>query len=305
MHRVLADFSGETRWHKMQNKLQTELLGKPTKALSNGPLAMIFVEDQAEIGSTIRHHLNLGFAQVMVFMPDAFDLPGDVAAHVQRISFDISAGDDYIAAVNAMLDASPGRWMYYCFNTEYLFYPFCESRTIGEMLAFQTEERRDAMISYVIDLYVSDLEAHPNSISLEDAHLDKSGYYALARNDPNNHNHPKERQLDFFGGLRWRYEEHIPPSKRKIDRIALFKSKPGLKLLETHIFNDEEYNTYSCPWHHNLSTAIASFRTAKALKCNPGSSFDIPSFTWHNSTRFKWHSKQLLDLGLMEPGQWF
>ena len=28
-------------------------------------------------------------------------------------------------------------------------------------------------------------------------------------------------------------------------------------------------------------------------------------FTWHNSTRFEWHSRQLLDLGLMEPGQWF
>ena len=46
--------------------------------------------------------------------------------------------------------------------------------------------------------------------------------------DPANHNHPKERQLDFFGGLRWRFEEHVPPARRRIDRIALFKAKPGL-----------------------------------------------------------------------------
>jgi hypothetical protein len=26
---------------------------------------------------------------------------------------------------------------------------------------------------------------------------------------------------------------------------------------------------------------------------------------WHNSAPFEWHSQQLLDLGLMEPGQWF
>ena len=173
------------------------------------------------------------------------------------------------------------------------------------MLAFQMEERREAMISYVVDLYADDLEKHPDSISLEDAHLDRSGYYALARTDPENHNHPKERQLDFFGGLRWRFEEHIPPTRRKIDRVALFRAKPGLTLLGNHTFNDEEYNTYACPWHNNLSTAIASFRTAKALKRNPGSSNEITTFNWHNSTRFEWHSKQLLDLGLIEPGQWF
>ena len=82
---------------------------------------------------------------------------------------------------------------------------------------------------------------------LDRAHLDRSGYCALARPDINNHNHTKERQLDFFGGLRWRYEEQVPLARRKIDRIALFKSKEGLKLREDHTFNDEEYNTYACP----------------------------------------------------------
>lgn len=289
----------------MRQKLKNKILQSTGKALPHGPVAMIFIEDQAEIGSTIQHHLNLGFAQVLVFMPEAFDLPDDLAGQVQRIDFDMAGGDNYRAAVNAMIDAAPGRWMYYCFNAEYLFFPFCESRTIGEMLAFQAEERREAMLSYVIDLYARDLAAHPDAISMDEAYLDRSGYYALARNDAGNDDPPKERQLDFYGGLRWRYEEHIPPARRRIDRVALFKSKPGLKLLENHIFNDEEYNTYACPWHHSLSTAIASFRTAKALKRNPGSSFDIHSFEWHNSTRFEWHSKQLLDLGLMEPGQWF
>ena len=135
--------------------------------------------------------------------------------------------------------------------------------------------------------------------------MDKTGYYALARKDVANENGPKERQLDFFGGLRWRFEEHIPAQRRKIDRIALFKAKEGLKLRGDHTFNDEEYNTYSCEWHHNITAAICSFRTAKALKRNPGSTFDINTFRWHNSCGFEWHSQQLLDLGLMEPGQWF
>jgi hypothetical protein len=154
-------------------------------------------------------------------------------------------------------------------------------------------------------LYAADLGAHPTAVSLEDAHLDKSGYYALARPDPDNHNHPRERQLDCFGGLRWRYEEHIPAPRRKIDRIALFRAKPGLVLREGYLFNDPEYNTYACPWHHNITAAVCSFRTAKALKANPGSTYDIHSFRWHNSVPFEWQSRQLLDLGLMEPGQWF
>ncbi len=199
----------------MQKKLLNKLRRKTGTGLSRGPLAMIFVEDQIEIASTLQHHLDLGFANVLVFMPDVFDLPDDVASKVQRISFDQTKGDSYIAVVNAMIKAAPGRWMYYCFNAEYLYFPFCENRTIGEMLAFQTEERRDSTLSYVIDLYASDLESFPDSISLKDAQLDRSGYYALARNDAANNNHPKERQLDFFGGLSWRYGEHIPAAKRQ------------------------------------------------------------------------------------------
>ncbi|NHX28036.1 hypothetical protein HA397_29320, partial [Escherichia coli] len=181
-------------------------------------------------------------------------------------------------ALNRIIAAAPGVWLYYCYNAEYLFFPFCETRSVGEMLTFHGEERRDAMLCYVIDLYAGDLRAFPNAVSLENALLDRTGYYALARPDPDNHDYPKERQLDFYGGLRWRFEEHIPKERRKIDRIALFRAVPGLVLRPDHTFNTEEYNTYSCPWHHNLTAAVCSFRTAKALKVNAGSTFDIRRF---------------------------
>ena len=135
---------------------------------------------------------------------------------------------------------------------------------------------------------------------MNEAMFDRSGYYALAR--PGRDGAPLPRQLDFHGGLRWRFEEHIPADRRRIDRIALFRSQPGLKLLPDHRFNIEEYNTYSCPWHHNITAAIASFRVAKALVRNPGSRDQIQTFTWRNSHPFRWHSQQLMDLGLMEPG---
>lgn len=272
---------------------------------AKGPVALVLVEDEVEVDTSLRHHQQAGFRDVVVFMPRQFDLPRDLSQSVIRVDYDVTREGATAAAVNAVIDAVPaGTWMFYCFNAEYLFYPFCETRSVGEMLTFHTEERRDAMLTYVIDLYSDDLWTHPNAVSLDRAHLDRSGYYALARTG-GPHNHPMERQLDFFGGLRWRYEEHVPPARRKIDRISLFRTKPGLRLRDDHTFNDEEYNTYSCEWHHNLTAAVCSFRTAKALKQNPGSKYDIDTFKWHNSAPFEWHSRQLLDLGLMEPGQWF
>ncbi|AJE46031.1 hypothetical protein [Celeribacter indicus] len=272
-------------------------------ALAKGPVAMVFAEDLTEVDTTLRHHLSLGFRSLLLFAPEELVLPEPLERQIHRIRYATRAPGMLSRAVNQVIAAAPGIWLYYCYNAEYLFFPFCETRTITDMLTFHTEERRDAMLAYVVDLYAADLDAHPDAVSLEDACLDKSGYYALGRKDAQGG--AKERQLDFFGGLRWRFEEHMPPHRRRIDRIALFRAKKGLHLSEEHLFDDEEYNTYACPWHHNLTAAIVSFRTAKALKANAGSTYDIHSFRWHNSTEFEWHSQQLLDLGLMEPGQWF
>ena len=281
----------------------TDFLKTGTAALTKGPVAMIFVEDLVAVDSTITHHQNAGFAEILLFAPDALELPEALEQTLHRIPYDLSREGALEHAVNTIIEAAPGIWLYYGFNAEYLFHPFCETRSIGELLAFQNEERRDAVLAYVVDLYADDLGQHPDAVSLDHALMDKSGYYARGRMDEQGE--PRERQLDFFGGLRWRFEEHIPAARRKIDRIALFRAKKGLRLRPNHTFNDEEYNTFACPWHNNITVAIASFRTAKALKSNAGSTFDIPTFKWHNSVEFDWTSKQLLDLGLMEPGQWF
>ncbi len=289
----------------MQYSSLNDFLDRGRAVLAKGPVALILCEDEAEVASTLRHHQYQGFAAVVSFMPPRMDLPEDLTGTIHRVDHSHVRDGSIVEIVNAVIPQAGDIWLYYCHNAEYLFYPFCETRTVGEMLAFHAEERRDAMLSYVIDLYAGNLHRHRDAVSLDDAYLDRTGYYALARPDPENHGHPKQRQLDFHGGLRWRYEEHVPAQRRKIDRISLFRARRGLRLRADHTFTDEEYNTYACPWHNNLTAAVASFRTAKALKLNPGSTYDIPRFTWHNSVPFEWHSRQLLALGLMEPGQWF
>ncbi|MFT3690258.1 hypothetical protein [Paenirhodobacter sp.] len=274
------------------------------KHVPAGPLALIFVEDLAEIDSTIRHHLAAGFRDVAVFAPAEAVIAPELAPEVHRIPWNPFAPQALPRAVNRVIAAArPGTWLYYGYNAEYLLHPFCETRNVREMLAFHAEERRSAMLTYVIDLYAPDLARNPDGVNLAEAMFDRAGYYALARYDAEGR--PRERQLDFFGGLRWRFEEHVSPQQRRIDRISLFRAAKGLKLRPDHTFNIEEYNTYACPWHNNLTAAVASFRVAKGLKANPGSSDAVTDFRWYNSVPFEWRGQQLMDLGLMEPGQWF
>ncbi|WP_170369744.1 glycosyltransferase family 2 protein [Ruegeria arenilitoris] len=272
-------------------------------ALTKGPVALVFAEDDVELDGTLRHHLDLGFKSVIVFAPAQFSILPEILDRVHRVTMRCSPRNVVFDTINRVIQAAPNIWLYYCYNSEYLFFPFCETRTVGEMLAFHAEERRDAMLCHVIDIYADDLSAYPNGVAPDHAMLDSTGYYAHSRHDRSGQ--PLERQLDMSGGLRWRFEDHIPYERRRIDRIALFKSCKGLTLQPDHTFNEPEYNTYACPWHHNLTAAICSFRAAKALKSNAGSTFDIPSFRCPSSVPFQWNSHQLLDLGLMEPGQWF
>lgn len=286
--------------------LEPFLRARPA-VLTRGPLAILLVEDDAALPETVSHHLEAGFRHVLLLSPETLApeaLPGVDADRVTNLLWNTRRPAAHVGAVNAVIAAVPdGTWLYYGFNAEFLFFPFSETRRVGEMLAFHAEERRDAMLTYVIDLYAPDLKRHANAVSLGEAMFDKSGYYALGRPGPDGVH--LERQLDFHGGLRWRFEEHLPADRRRIDRIGLFRARKGLKITADHRFNIEEYNTYSCPWHHNLTAAIASFRVAKALMTNPDSRDRIDSFTWRGSHRFDWTAQQLMDLGLMEPGQWF
>jgi hypothetical protein len=281
------------------------LLNAKATDLARGPLAVVMAEDEVEIDSTLAHLIKLGFRDVVLLAPEGVVVAPEHEERVHIVTHDVFAEAALPGAVNAMMDAVAGAWVHCCYNAEYLFFPFSETRRVTELLTFHSEERRAAMGTCVIDLYAGDLSTHANAVSLTDAWMDRTGYHAQARKDPAKNWEPKDRQMDFFGGLRWRFEEHVPWARRRIDRISLFRARQGLRMAPDFTLNDDEMNTYACPWHHNLTAAVCSFRTAKALRSNPGSRHAIQTFRWHNSVAFDWHSQQLLDLGLMDPGQWF
>jgi hypothetical protein len=307
LHRILtlARQSGANLGVKMRYADFDQFLTQAKASLAKGPIALILAEDAVELESTLTHHLTIGFAPVILLADPDITLSETLQEQIHRIDTNVYQDGVLTRHVNKLIEAAPMVWLYYCYNGEYLFYPFLESRQIGEMLTFHMEERREAMVSFTIDIYAENLHDHPNAVCRDTAQMDSIGYYALAREDPDDHKIKLERQLDFFGGLRWRFEEYVPWTRRRIDRIALFRTKPGLSLRDDYTLSEAEMNTFACPWHNNLTTAIVSFRTAKALRSNPGSRKAIGTFMWQNSIPFQWNSQQLMDLGLMEPGQWF
>ncbi len=281
------------------------LLRDDKAALRAAPVALIFAEDSSEIASTVHHHAALGFGLVCVFGQHPVAVHPSVADHVRAITLDLTDPHALAETVNAVAKTASGQWIYYGYNAEYLFFPFCDTRTVSDLVSFHSEERRDAMLCYVVDLYAGDLDQAPDAVSMTDTWLDRAGYYAHARPDPARNGRPMARQLDFFGGLRWRFEENLSRPERRIDRIALFRANRSARLLPDHRFTVEEMNTYACGWHNNLTAAVVSFRMARRLRTDPRTGADIHSFLWRNSAQFSWHPDQLLELGLMEPGQWF
>ncbi len=144
------------------------------------------------------------------------------------------------------------------------------------MLAFHAEERRDAMLTYVIDLYAGDLR-RPSGRRVAGRGLSRPvGLLRAGAAGPGRPRHPKERQLDFLRrvALAVRGARARRTGARSTGSRCSAPSR-GCGCGPITRFDDEEYNTYACPWHHNLTAAIVSFRTAKALKRNPGSTFDI------------------------------
>jgi len=265
------------------------------------PIAVILAEDEIELEGTVRHHAALGFGTILVVgtvTKTAFhDLEG-----VHTFHADLNQLEDSVAILNEVIKAAPNLWLYYCFNAEYLFYPYSETRSIKDAIAFMEEERRASVFTYTIDLYPENLSDHRAGVDLDTAHLDQNGYYGMDRFDGPD---KIDRQPEIFGGLRWRFEEHIPWGKRRIDRIALFKTAPKLAVGDDLRLSDPEMNTISCEWHNNLTMAIMSFRVAKTLMHNPGSAEAIDTFSWGGSSKFEWNATQLMEFGFMEPGQWF
>lgn len=263
-----------------------------------GPVAVLIASDPAALEETIAYHRDLGFANIVVAGHGAATFEDTQALPMQP-------DEGWIAALNRQLPALEDRWIFVAHAGEYLYFPFCESRTIADLTGFLTDERREALFLVSVDLYPETVDADPVQWlghGRKAAFFDRLGHYALDRFDGPE---PLERQPQVHGGLRWRFAEHVPWERQHLDRLALFRARAGRTITADGRLSDAEANTIDSPWHQSPTGAVLSWRAARSLLRNPGSRAAITRFIWPGSERCAWSSTQLTELGFMSPGQWF
>jgi len=201
------------------NKQQSVSSTNITQFLKSGPVAIIRDEDGVDLSPTLTHLRKIGFANIVVM-----GLKAPVEPDVLFMEIEPSA--ETFELINSLIVPLSGRWIYYAHNAEYLYFPFCEGRSISDVAQFVEEERRESVFSTTVDLYPSQIDRNELILHSEDAHFDEEGYFSRDRFDGAD---KLERQIDVFGGLKWRYAEHIEWTRQRIDRIAFFKAKAGLR----------------------------------------------------------------------------
>ena len=257
------------------------------------PLAVVLCESAYLADATIDRLSEVGFDEIV-----ALGAVGEIAADtgaVKRVRHSITTAASRTAALNRIISWADGRWIAVVFNGDFLFYPFSETRTIGDFADFLASERRTSAAAYTIDLYSDHLNQGDEKFDPRNAYFDTEGWYGFER---------EGKQAEVFGGVGWRFEEFLPSPLQRINRPAFFQASEDVALRDDLWFEDDEYNAISCPWHNNPTMALMSVRRALALKSHPNFRQAVPSLIWPGSEPFKWRSDQLIAHGMMEAGQW-
>lgn len=198
--------------------------------------------------------------------------------------------------LNTLFRALTDRWVVWLWNGEFLLFPFCETRSLPDLTQFLADERRKSLFCYALDLYARTMPPPSDPPQKAGLYFDRVGYHAF----------PKDgEQLRIYGGLGWRFEEICPPPMQQIGRTALLKVAADTALDRERLFGQSELDSVACPWHHNPTAAVMSLRRTQRILAHPAFDKVADRLIWHGTTTFEWHSHQLLDLGMIEPGQWF
>lgn len=283
-------------------------------SLKKGPIGVLFAEDTAYLEESLAHQARLGCRLTLLICPDQSGFDRFASSRTILITVPDEIEFDPPALMNRLMPKLAGQWVLYHANREFFSFPFSDTRSLPDFIEFLETERRVTVFTMIVDCYARDLAAHGDGVDLQDAAFDRHGYFSLPYKEPQNrytHEAPQEQLsegaplITVYGGLRWRYARHLPKARMELNRAALFKAHPGLLLSSEHRFNDPVYNSLSCPWHRSPTAALLSFRTAHFICTSATTAREKSHMNWSGSVPLSWRARQLLELGIMEPGQWF
>ncbi|MGG7567028.1 hypothetical protein ACQ5SO_12815 [Rhodovulum sp. DZ06] len=294
---------------------------KGLRAAPPGPVAALLCDGALMAAASARWALRLGAAALVVIGPDAALRRAAAAAQDLGLSpaalVPVPAGpvgrDAAPAWLAALAPALDGRWVLPLFNGEFPVFPWCESRGLADLAAFQEGERRRGVGGWVVDMHAPGLAAaaeadDPDWAPPGRALYDLGGCFALTgapepwEAEGAGPVPPEAPRL--YGGVGWRFQERFarPP---RLDRTAFFRAFAGMTPDETFRLGDPKADGLSGAWHRSPTMAVMSFRTARALLAQPEMAENPPELGWSGARSWGWSSGELLDAGVIEPGQWF
>lgn len=260
--------------------------------LPTGVAGVVLADTQRHAQASVSHLVERG-AGAIVVIGDAGPLETDGCPLIRIAE---KPGAQAQRLLSEVLDALAGRWVAWLWAGEFLFYPFAETRSLPELAAFLADERRKVLFCYALDLYAPDMPGAGEAPWDRQLHFDRIGYQPFPQPD---------RRLNLHGGLGWRFEEMSPVDQHQIGRSSLVRAEAGMALDRAWRFGDEDRDSVSCPWHNSPTGAVMSLRRAYRVLAHPGFPDVADDLIWQGSTPFDWTSRQLLELGMIEPGQWF
>ncbi|MEM7241260.1 MAG: hypothetical protein AAF429_03650 [Pseudomonadota bacterium] len=267
-----------------------------------GAVAFLFVDDDHWLKETIDHLNHLGFSRIYAIGPKVSDFKHESEALVW-LTLPQIYNEVAVDILNTTMSDLVGHWVYYCFNGEFLHFPFDETRKIDDFTAFLAEERRVTALSTKIDIYPGASILDLKKLKVSQCWLDQVGYYSNIGRDQ--FNNQIANSLNVQGGFRWRLAEHLPVDSQTLNRNSIFFPQHKLRLLPNFNFSSLEYETAHAAWHRSPTTVTASIRAYKYLREHNRADDFIGNLKYKGSLPYQQRGRQFLELGFMEPGQWF
>jgi hypothetical protein len=309
------------------------------RAPTRGPVAIVLCETGFLAAASVAWDVRIGARTVIVIgaaLPEGDLIAAGAGADLHLVDAPIVGRIDAAAALAQALDWVAGRWAVHHFNGEFPVFAWCERRKLGDLAEFQDAERRGGVGAWTVDLYhdalpgLEDEDAArwtPPSAPLFDAGgcfsltgaaqgwerpsvapalrrplgawaSGRRGAYAAPAQDATD-------RLRIYGGLGWRMQERVLAGPPRLERTAFVRARRGMRPDGWFGFGDPSADGMAGPWHRSPTMAVMSFRAARALLADPDFAQTRPDFRWAMTREWDWSSDQLLNLGVIEPGQWF
>jgi hypothetical protein len=274
------------------------------------------------------HHRRLG-VQEFVFLDLTPEgglgqlLVGEDRAAVwrPRVDFDASRVLHWLNYLRGIY--ATGRWCLSLDLNDMLVYYRSETRQIGDLIDFLESENRDHIFAQIIEMYGSEraMDLNPQDDLLDKlCYFDPYGYATEARSGPFDN-------VIVRGGLQRRTLFSTRPLQAPIlSRIPLAKwTRFKSYIAETQVMLPKQMNVPHSPWHSTPTACLLRFALANEddqleMAARVELSNSIRAFAHSSylgtkglreqslrrefSARFE-RSEDLVDFGLLNPGQWF